>query len=128
MLPLKLSRPQVLELMADAEALKPIEVDLPSQKVIRHDGSTFDFEVDSFRKHCLINGLDDIGLTMQKMAEIRAFEATRSRNFPWLDGATTRVPKLFPVKDMPAIPELATPSPADWQAESGVLRAAAAAA
>ena len=77
------------------------EVDLPSQKVIRHGGDSgpryFEFEVDAFRKHCLLNGLDDIGLTMANMESIRAFEQVRSAHFPWLDGATTRVPKLFAV-------------------------------
>jgi 3-isopropylmalate/(R)-2-methylmalate dehydratase small subunit len=46
---------------------------MPTQ-VIRSDGESFDFEVDAFRKHCLLNGLDDIGLTMAKMEDIRAFE------------------------------------------------------
>jgi 3-isopropylmalate dehydratase small subunit len=65
-------------LLEDGEQLKKVEVDLPSQRVIREDGSFFEFEVDPFRKHCLLNGLDDIGLTMQKMDEIRAFEVTGS--------------------------------------------------
>ena len=60
--------------MADADAGHHLEVDLPSQRVIRHDGSSFVFEVDAFRKHCLLNGLDDIGLTLQKMDAIRNFE------------------------------------------------------
>jgi hypothetical protein len=53
---------------------------------------------------CLLNGLDDIGLTMEKMDTIRAFEAERSARFPWLDGATTRVPALWAVQEseMPA--------------------------
>lgn len=74
-------------------------------------------QVDPFRKHCLINGLDDIGLTMEKMDEIRAFEATRSEKYPWLDGATTRVPKLSAVSDMPAQEEMHTPDPEQWRAE-----------
>jgi len=118
MLPITLPPEQVSELMADATALKPLEIDLPSQRVLRADGSSFSFEVDSFRKHCLLNGLDDIGLTMQKMDSIRAFEAARSKSFPWLDGATTRVPRLFPVRDMPLTPELSTPSTEDWRAEA----------
>lgn len=44
-------------------------------------------EVDAFRKHCLINGLDDIGLTLQKVEYITAFEKSRSIKTPWLDGA-----------------------------------------
>ena len=75
------------------------------------------FDVDAERKHRLLNGLDDIGLTMQKMDVIRSFETMRSRLYPWLDGATTRVPKLFPVKGMRKV-ELDTPTPDDWQAES----------
>jgi len=74
MLPVVLPAPQVSELMADADAGHHLEVDLPSQRVIRHDGSSFVFEVDAFRKHCLLNGLDDIGLTLQKMDAIRNFE------------------------------------------------------
>lgn len=48
---------------------------------------------------CLLNGLDDIGLTMEKMDSIRAFETERSARFPWLDGATTRVPALWAVQE-----------------------------
>ena len=53
---------------------------------------------------CLLNGLDDIGLTMEKMDTIRTFETERSKRFPWLDGATTRVPALWAVQEseMPA--------------------------
>jgi hypothetical protein len=72
--PPPLPTPQVMELMSDADAGHQLEVDLPSQTVIRQDGSSFAFEVDAFRKHCLLNGLDDIGLTLQKMDQIRAFE------------------------------------------------------
>ena len=118
MLPVTLPPVQVAELMADATALKPLEIDLKAQRVLRADGSSFSFDVDPFRKHCLLNGLDDIGLTMQKMDVIRAFEAVRSERFPWLDGATTRVPRLFPVREMPLTPELKTPSPDDWRKEA----------
>ena len=102
------------------------EVDLPSQKVIRHGGDSgpryFEFEVDAFRKHCLLNGLDDIGLTMANMESIRAFEQVRSAHFPWLDGATTRVPKLFAVNEEgepgeATFPELDTPTPEQWRDE-----------
>jgi len=87
MLPIKLPEADVRTLMADAEALKEFEVDLPSSKITRSDGSTIAFEVEEFKKHCLINGLDDIGLTMQKGDLISTFEAERSSKFPWLDGA-----------------------------------------
>mmetsp|Transcript_39097 Transcript_39097/g.127124 ORF Transcript_39097/g.127124 Transcript_39097/m.127124 type:complete len:311 (-) Transcript_39097:264-1196(-) len=126
MLPIVLPPPQVAELMADAEAGLPLEVDLQAQKVVRHDGSAIDFEVDPFRKDCLLNGLDHIGLTLQKMDTIRDFEAKRSAAAPWLDGATTRVPKIWPVAGMPRY-ELATPSQDDWAEEGKRLRSAAAA-
>ena len=92
MLPVVLPRDQVLALLDDAAAGKPLEVDLPSQTVVRPDGTKFPFEVDPFRKHCLLNGLDDIGLTLLKTDAIADFEARRSDEWPWLDGATTRVP------------------------------------
>ena len=62
--------------------------------MIREDGTSYLFEIDPFRKNCLLHGLDDIGLTMQKMDSIRAFEAARSERYPWLDGATTRAAAL----------------------------------
>ena len=83
-------------------------------------------QVDPFRKDCLLNGLDHIGLTLQKMDTIRDFEAKRSAAAPWLDGATTRVPKIWPVAGMPRY-ELATPSQDDWAEEGKRLRSAAAA-
>ena len=76
MLPVVLPRDQVLELLDDAEQRLELEIDLAAQQVIRHDGSSFSFEVDAFRKHCLLNGFDDIGLTMEKMDAIRGFEAS----------------------------------------------------
>lgn len=86
MLPLVLPKEQVEELMQDAEAKKRLSFDLEKQVVIREDGSSFAFEVHSFRKHCLLNGLDDVGLTLQKADEIASFESMRSEKFPWLDG------------------------------------------
>uniref|UniRef100_A0A7S3S5Z7 3-isopropylmalate dehydratase n=1 Tax=Emiliania huxleyi TaxID=2903 RepID=A0A7S3S5Z7_EMIHU len=128
MVPVTLPRAQVLELLADAEALKEVEVDLEAQEVIRECGTRYSFDIDPFRKNCLLNGLDDIGLTMQKMGSIRAFETQRSELYPWLDGATTRVPRLFPVKDMPTETTshtLETPSPEQWRAEVRARRRAA---
>ena len=119
MLPLTLPREQILSLLDDGENLRDVEVDLATQRVNRHDGTSYEFDVDPFRKHCLINGLDDIGLSLQKIDAIRAFETARSERFPWLDGATTRVPKLFAVdeKFMPASAALDTPTPEQWRAE-----------
>ena len=60
-------------------------IDLERQTVASVDGAlTFGFDVDAFRKHCLVNGLDDIGLTLQHADEIRAFEAKRLSDLPWL--------------------------------------------
>jgi len=86
MLPIKLERAEVEALMADCDAQKQIEIDLVNQVVVREGGEKIAFDVDAFRKHCLVNGLDDIGLTLQKDETISAFEHTRTVNFPWLDG------------------------------------------
>ncbi|WP_456412946.1 3-isopropylmalate dehydratase small subunit [Thiolapillus sp.] len=61
-----------------------ITVDLEKQKLILEDGAEIPFEVDSFRKHCLLEGLDDIGLTLQHVDEIRAYEERRKQEAPWL--------------------------------------------
>ena len=61
-----------------------ITVDLPAQAVHGPDGKVDTFEIDAFRKHCLINGLDDIGLTLQKEAAITAYEARSAGERPWL--------------------------------------------
>lgn len=58
-------------------------VDLESQKVFTPDGQSYGFEVDPFRKHCLLNGLDDIGLTLEKAAAIDSFEKTNATSRPW---------------------------------------------
>jgi 3-isopropylmalate/(R)-2-methylmalate dehydratase small subunit len=55
--------------------------------VIRPNGETFSFDVDAFRKHCLINGFDDIGLTLQDSAAIRTFEQTTQQSRPWVFNA-----------------------------------------
>jgi len=126
MLPVTLPREQVIELLADAEAMKQVEIDLPTQHVIRECGTKYPFEVDAFRKNNLLNGLDDIGLTMQKMEAIRGFESERSERYPWLDGATTRVPRLSAVRGMPTTTPshlLETPSPEEWRKEVKERRA-----
>lgn len=61
-----------------------LTVDLANQVIKKPNGETIAFEVDSFRKHCLINGLDDIGLTLQHADDIRAYEAKRRQTAPWL--------------------------------------------
>ena len=61
-----------------------LTVDLAAQEVRTPEGDVFSFEVDSFRKHCLLNGLDDIGLTLQVADEIRAFEEKAQQSRPWV--------------------------------------------
>jgi 3-isopropylmalate/(R)-2-methylmalate dehydratase small subunit len=60
-----------------------ITVDLPSQTVLGPDGQVDKFEIDSFRKHCLVNGLDDVGLTLQKESAIKAYETKAAAERPW---------------------------------------------
>jgi len=61
-----------------------LAIDLEAQTVTTPAGESFAFEVDAFRKHCLLNGLDDIGLTLQQADDIRAYEAKRKAEAPWL--------------------------------------------
>ena len=61
-----------------------LKVDLERQSIAAPDGTVYQFEVEAFRKHCLLNGLDDIGLTLQHVDEIRAFEAKHRAAQPWL--------------------------------------------
>jgi len=69
---------------AGGEQALQIEVDLAAQKLRLGDGEEIAFEVDPFRKHCLLEGLDDIGLTLQHVDEIRAYEERRKAEAPWL--------------------------------------------
>ena len=84
-LPVVLPQDQVDILTKDAEkgANSIIEVDLENQTIASSDGEVFSFEVDPFKKHCLLNGLDDIGLTMEKEDQITAYESTAAQMFPW---------------------------------------------
>lgn len=85
-LPIVLPEDQRDALMKDAEkgANARIQVDLEAQTVTSSDGETYSFDVDAFKKHCLQNGLDDIGLTMEKAASIDAFEAGTGATRPWV--------------------------------------------
>ena len=89
MLPLVIKDQAALEkIAAEAKAGCEVEVDLPNQVVKTADGAELaKFDVDPFRKHCLVNGLDDIGLTMQMENKIATFEYRRTRDTPWLDGS-----------------------------------------
>ena len=86
LLPIKVSAEDREALMADAKDREnpELEIDLPSQEIRRPNGSIIKFEIDPFRKKCLLEGLDDIGLTMQKSDEIATFETNMSSQRPWL--------------------------------------------
>ena len=85
-LPITLPQDQVDVLMKDAEkgANARMEVDLVAQQITTSDGEVFSFEVDEFKKRCLLEGLDDIGQTFQKVAAIDSFEAKASNARPWV--------------------------------------------
>ena len=86
-LPVKLPLEQVDALMDDAEngANARISVDLEEQTITSSNGQTFNFEIDPFKKHCLLNGLDDIGLTVENAtASIEAFETKAADERPWV--------------------------------------------
>lgn len=89
MLPLTIPDQATLEKIADeARAGREIEVDLPNQVIRDAEGKELArFDVEEFRKHCLVEGLDDIGLTMQMDDKITQFEAKRTLDTPWLDGS-----------------------------------------
>jgi 3-isopropylmalate/(R)-2-methylmalate dehydratase small subunit len=85
-LPVVLPPEAVAVLMEDAKkgANARITVDLPSQTVTTSDGQSFGFDVDPFKKHCLLNGLDDIGLSLEKAAAIDAYEGKAAQARPWV--------------------------------------------
>ena len=85
-LPIVLPQEDVDKLMDDAGrgANATLTVDLQNQTIQGPDGGTIAFEIDPFRKHCLLNGLDDIGLTMEKVGTIDAFEGKLETSRPWV--------------------------------------------
>ncbi|MDX1610676.1 MAG: 3-isopropylmalate dehydratase small subunit [Halofilum sp. (in: g-proteobacteria)] len=86
LLPVTLDAEEVDRLFRETEANEGYEltVDLEQQQVITPDGTSFDFEIDPFRRQCLLEGLDDIGLTLQHADDIRAYEERRRQEAPWL--------------------------------------------
>jgi 3-isopropylmalate/(R)-2-methylmalate dehydratase small subunit len=84
-LPIIVSEEIHQKLMKDAEVERTshMKIDLENQKIIRNNEDKVDFEVDEFKKYCLLNGLDDIGLTLQKSDKIRGFEKEYSDKFCW---------------------------------------------
>ena len=85
-LPIVLPQEDVDKLMDDAErgANAKVTIDLENQVITGPDGGEIAFEIDAFRKHCLLNGLDDIGLTLEKKAAIDAFETKAAQDRPWV--------------------------------------------
>ena len=84
LLPVILSEAVVDKLFSEIDNGYELIIDLEQQKVITPTDEAFSFEVDSFRKHCLLNGLDDIGLTLQYADDIRAYEEKCKQETPWL--------------------------------------------
>jgi 3-isopropylmalate/(R)-2-methylmalate dehydratase small subunit len=90
LLPIVLPEAQVAQLFDETFAFPgyTLTVDLERQVIVKPDGTELGFEVQAFRKYCLINGLDDIGLTLQKRDKIKAFETERLATKPWLAKAS----------------------------------------
>ena len=86
LLPLTLPADAIDQLFREAQAQEGyrLTVDLEKQQVVTPSGAAFAFSVDEFRKYCLLNGLDDIGLTLQHADDIRAYEVKRKQQAPWL--------------------------------------------
>ena len=85
-LPLKVTEDQRQALLADAkdEENPVLEIDLPNQIIKRPNGVSIKFDLDPFRKECLLEGLDDISLTLAKKDKIKEYENVRNESFPWL--------------------------------------------
>ncbi|MBN9599478.1 MAG: 3-isopropylmalate dehydratase small subunit [Afipia sp.] len=86
LLPIRVTHEELEKLFDDAErgANATLTIDLEKQEIRGPDGGVVTFEIDPFRKHCLLNGLDDIGLTMKKKPSIDAFELKEKSEHPWL--------------------------------------------
>jgi 3-isopropylmalate/(R)-2-methylmalate dehydratase small subunit len=86
LLPIVLPEETVDSLFSEVEANEgyKLTIDLESQTITKPDDGKISFEIDAFRKHCLLNGLDDIGLTLQHVDDIKNYEARRKAEAPWL--------------------------------------------
>ncbi len=86
LLPIQLPEAQVAQLFDEVKGFVgyALTIDLAAQVIVKPDGSELPFEVEAFRKFCLLNGFDDIGLTLRHADKIRAFEAERLAKMPWL--------------------------------------------
>ena len=88
MLPIVLKPKEIETLFKDAEEGAELEVDLPNQVVRRPNGEAYNFDIESFRKQCLVEGWDDINLTLKHDQKISTFEEKRTKVWPWLDGVS----------------------------------------
>jgi 3-isopropylmalate/(R)-2-methylmalate dehydratase small subunit len=90
LLPIVLAREVIERLFRDVLATPGyrLTVDLVNQTVVTPGGETHKFDIDAFRKHCLLNGLDDIGLTLEHVGDIRTYEERRKKEAPWLFGVS----------------------------------------
>ena len=83
-MPVILPLDQVNQLLEDAEQGKEIEINLETCKVTRSNGDELPFEVEDFRRHSLLNGLDDVGLILENEEKIQAYEAKMAAKTPWI--------------------------------------------
>ena len=92
LLPIVLPELQVARLFDEVQGFNgySLTIDLPRQVVIKADGTELPFDVQPFRKYCLVNGFDDIGLTLRHADKIQAYEAQRLARMPWLAQTLTR--------------------------------------
>ncbi|CCE65294.1 hypothetical protein TPHA_0K01610 [Tetrapisispora phaffii CBS 4417] len=104
LLPIRIDQDIILEkLIPIAKAGKELVIDLPKQQILDSDGNIVieQFDVDPFRKHCLVNGLDDIGLTLQKEEFIKKYEALRKDKFSFLEGGSRLIKPVIGTKKSP---------------------------
>ena len=83
-LPIELDQQDVDKLTFDAENKKKLTINLEEQLILRENGKTINYKIDAFRKKCLLEGLDDIGLTFQKLKKIDIYEEQLSKSYPWI--------------------------------------------
>jgi len=83
-LPIRLAQDKVDILMEQANNKNTLTIDLKEQKIISEDGNSINFDIDEFRKKCLLEGLDDIGLTLQKKEKITQYETQLKLSHPWI--------------------------------------------
>ena len=83
-LPIELDQQDIDQLTLDAENKKKLTINLEEQLILKENGETINFKIDVFRKKCLLEGLDDIGLTFQKSKSIDIYEEQLHKSHPWI--------------------------------------------